>query len=145
MQATAWATMGFDGQTLLLPQESVGSIELVQSVHSAVETDNSLGTISSGGRTWPVFALDRLFNPLSSLAEGHRFIVCLTVGDDPLFAIACETVTTLGDAKMDDFNPIRQCMRIASCPVEAVLYRDNRLMLVPSLDAMKHLLLTEMH
>ncbi|MDJ0832372.1 MAG: hypothetical protein QNJ69_02550 [Gammaproteobacteria bacterium] len=145
MEVKSWAMMGFDGLALLLPQASVSTIELVQSVQPVIEVHGSLGTITTGGKGWPVFSLDRQLKPLSGLADEHKFIACLSDADDPVFALACEVVTTISDIEPDAFKSIQDCMRIASCPVEAVLYRDNQLMMVSSLPAMKQLLLMELH
>lgn len=134
------AVMSFDGIHLLLPQEVVATIEVAHSIDHEVDTPGALGTLISGAHEWPAFALTADFKTQSERPASYRFCVGFNRDDRAAFAIACEEVSTLVVDNINQFKPLQTCMRTSACPVESLLLKDNKLMLVSGVETMHHFL-----
>jgi len=141
METTNLAVMSFDGIHLLLPQQSVATIEVANSIADKVDTPNALGSLKSSAGVWPVFALTAEFKIQNERPSAYRFCVGFNRDDREAFSLACEEVSTLSVDNIDQFKPVHACMRTLHCPVESLLLKDNKLMLVSGIEAMYQFLL----
>ena len=137
------AVMSFDGVHLLLPQQGVATIEVAKSIEDEVSVAGSIGTLNSGGREWPVFALTADFKTRLECPSSYKFCVGFDRDDREAFSIACEEVSTLSVDYIDQLKRVQTCMRTPDCPIESLLLRDNELMLVSGIETMHRFLVPE--
>ena len=143
MELKNLAVMRFDGVRLLLPQQSVATIDVVKSMGDEVNIVGSVGTLNSGGREWSVFALTADFKIRHECPSSYKYCVGFNRDDREAFSIACEEVSTLSVENIDQFKLVQTCMRTSDCPIESLLLKDNELMLVSGLETMHQFLVPE--
>ena len=143
MELKHLAVMSFDGTHLLLPQQTVTTIEVASSIDSEVDTPGALGRLKSGGHEWPVFALTTDLKTRSERPSSYRFCVAFNRDDGGAFAIACEQVSALAVDNMNQIKPLHSCMRTSGCPVEWLLLKDHQLMFISGVEAMHEFLMPE--
>ena len=134
MEHTNLAVMSFDGIHLLLPQQSVATIEVANSIADEVDTPGALGTLKSSAGEWPVFALTAGFKAQYERPSTYRYCVGFNRDDKEAFSLACEEVSTLSVDNINQFKPLHECMRTSDCPLESLLLKDNKLMLVSGIE-----------
>jgi len=137
------AIISFDGIHLLLPQQAVATIELVSNIEKDSDRPESIGTLNSGNRSWPAYALTSQLEKLADCPPIYKFCVAITHNDEDAFSIACEEVSTITVNQKNELKPIQSCMQISQNPVTHLLLKDNRFMLVSETDAMHHFLTSE--
>lgn len=143
MAAQSFAQIKFDGVLLLMPQAEVGTIEVSSSIGDEISTEGSIGTVKSGNQDWPLFVLGADFQLRPERPVNYKFCLCMNLDNEEVFSIACEEVgTTLLDAE-DDLKRVPDCMRIAECPVEYLVLRDNQMMLISDTKTMQQYLTPE--
>jgi hypothetical protein len=135
------AVMSFDGIHLLLPQQNVATIEVANSIADEVDIPGALGTLKSGARVWPVFALTADFKIQYERPSSYRFCVGFNHDDQEAFSLACEEVSTLSVDNLDQFKPLHACMQTLGCPLESLLLKDNKMMLVSDIEIMSQFLM----
>ena len=59
------------------------------------------------------------------------------------FSLLCEEVGTVSVVDADELQPLQACMRAAGNPIESVVLKDGRLMLVSGIESLQHYLAPE--
>jgi hypothetical protein len=137
------AVLSFEGINLLLPQQEVATIEVVNAIEEEGDVPGALGTLKSGDREWPVFALTSEFEQRRERPPNYKY--CVGINDASkaeAFSIVCEEVSTLEIENADELKSVQACMRTAACPVEALILKDNQLMLVSNAEIMQQFLMS---
>ena len=134
--------MSFDGIHLLLPQRSVATVEMADSIGAEIEISGSIGSLNSGGQKWPVFVLTSDFKTRPDRPGTYKFCVGINHDNQEAFSIACEEVGTLSVENVSDLKPVEPCMRTSSCPIDALMLKDNKLMLVGNIETMQQFLMS---
>lgn len=138
--------MSFDGISLLLPQSNVATIEVANSVvkDDAIDSAGTAGKLNSGGREWPVFALTSDFSKKTEFPSHYKFCVAMHDADqNAAFAIACEQVSTVNIEDTGQLSQVQPCMKSGDCPIDALMLRDNQMLLVSNIDSMQQFLIPE--
>jgi len=143
MDTKILAVMSFDGCHLLLPQQSVQTIEVIGNLDRQTDTAGAIGNLKSAGREWPAFALTADLKPYLECPESYKFCVAFNLGVDAAFTIVCEEVSTVTVDNSNEIKPLQTCMRTSGNPIEALLLRDNKLMMVSDIEAMQQFLLKD--
>lgn len=136
MEQLNLAVIGFDSMQLLMPQAGIATIEMIDSMELTDAGTGAVGSLRAGGLEYPVYALDARLDLLTECSAAHKYCVAFNLDDQPAFAIACETVSSLKLQSADEVKPLQACMRNPQSPVDALLLRDDRLMLVSRIQAM---------
>ena len=136
MEQLNMAVIGFGSAQLLIPQEGVATIELIEMMEAGAEQANAVGSLRAGGFGYSVFALDEHFALLNKTDASHKYCVAFNLNDQPAFALACESVSSLTLDAADEIKPLQACMRNPGNPVDALLLRDDELMLVSRIQSM---------
>ena len=129
MQQVNLAVIGFDSMHLLIPQNSVATIEMIDSMEFGGGENGAAGKLRAAGREYPVYVLNARLESLSERSAAHKYCVAFNLDDQPAFAIACDEVRSLTRHAADEVKELPACMHIPGSPVEAMLLRDDRLML----------------
>lgn len=143
MEKLNLAVIGFDSRQLLIPQDGVATIEMIDMMELDTAQPAALGCLRAGGLEYPVFALDANFDLLESITPNHKYCVAFNLDDQPAFALACESVSSLNLDGGDEIKPLQACMRNPGNPVDALLLRDDELMLVSRIQSMLSFLKVE--
>lgn len=142
MEVKNLAVLSFDGVYLLLPQQEVTTIEVANNILDEGDAPGALGTVKSGGREWPVFALTSELKKRLERPPDYKFCVCINgAAEAEAFSIACEEVSTLKIEKSSELKAVQPCMRTSDCPIEALMLKDNQLMLVSNVKTMQKYLM----
>lgn len=141
--AVNFALIKFSGLQLLLPQTEVGLIEVSGNIVAEESAPNAIGMLKSGSNAWPVFVLGADLQPNQDRPENNKFCLCMNLGDDAVFSITCEEVSTLSFEHSDDLKLVPACMRIPNCPIEFLVLKDNQMMLVSNSELMQQYLVPE--
>jgi hypothetical protein len=144
MEQISLAVVNFNNMQLLFPQEGIATIEMIDNMEPATEADGAIGRLRSGGREWPVFALDADLGRRSERSVSSKYCVAFDIDGQPAFALACDQVSSLTLSSREQLKPMPGCMRNADSPVEALLLQDDRLMLMSQVDAMHRFLAAEL-
>lgn len=143
--AITLAVMSFDGVSLLLPQAGVGTVEMASSVEQGqTDAPGAVGRLKSGGREWATFVLASDFSRQASQPDHYKF--CVGINDEnqnEAFAIACEQVGTVNIENENQLQAVEACMRTDDCPIEALMLKDNQLMLMSDVETMRRFLIPE--
>lgn len=121
---------------LLIPQAAVATIEMIDSMEFGGGESGTLGKLHAAGREYPVYALNARLELLSERSTTHKYCVAFNLDDQPAFAITCDEVRSLVLHAPDEARALPACMRDPGNPVEAMLLRDDRLMLVSQVESM---------
>ena len=140
MEQLNLARIGFDGVQMLIPQGGIATIEMIDSVELSDVAPGAIGSLSSGGRDWPVFALDADFGILNEPTDAHKYCVAFDIDSQAAFALACDEVGSLALASIDEIKPVQACMRSPGSPVDAMVLQDGVLMLVSRVDTLNRFL-----
>jgi len=124
------ALIGFDALDLLIPQGGVAIIEMIDSVEVGGADHGALGKLRAAGREYPVYALNARLELLSERSAAHKYCVAFNLDDQPAFALACDEVRSLTLESAAEVETLPACMRNPGNPIEAMLLRDDRLMLI---------------
>jgi len=130
MEQLSLAVIGFESVRLLIPQAGVATIEMIGSVEPSDGETGTVGNLRTGGREYPVYALDANLDLLSECSAAHKYCIAFNLDDQPAFAIACGEVSSLKLRSAEELKPLQACMRNPASPVEAMLLHDDRLMLL---------------
>ena len=75
MEQLNLAVIGFDSMQLLLPQEGIATIEMIDTMELSDGAAGAVGSLRTGGREYPVYALDASLELLTtietSVGTGH--------------------------------------------------------------------------
>lgn len=137
------AVIEFDSMRLLIPQGGIATIEMIDGMELSEGEAGAIGSLRAGGREYPVYALDARLELLTESSPAHKYCVAFDLDDGPAFAIACEAVSSLRLHSDDEVKPLQACMRKPGNPVEALVVRDDRLMLVSRIETMLSYLNTD--
>jgi hypothetical protein len=144
MDQISLAVIDFDGVRLLFPQGGIATIEMLENMESAADAVGTIGRLRSGGREWPVYALDADFNRRREMSVSNKYCVAFDIDGQPAFSLACDQVSSLTLHSPDQIKPLLSCMRDTKNPVEALLLQDDRLMLMSQVEVMHRFLATEL-
>ena len=137
------AVINFDSVQLLFPQGGVATIEIIENMESAAAA-GTIGRLRSGGREWPVYALDADLNRRRESSVSSKYCVAFDIDGQPAFSLACDQVSSLTLHSPDLIKPLPSCMRDTKNPVEALLLQDDRIMLMSQVEAMHRFLATDL-
>jgi hypothetical protein len=137
------AVISFDTVQLLIPQESVATIEMIENLETEPDASGAIGRLRSGGREWPVYALNDDLSQRNECSPTSKYCIAFDVDGQPAFSIACDQVSALTVNSTDQIKPLQSFMRNPNSPIEALLLQDGQLMLVSQVDAMHQYLNTE--
>jgi len=140
MEQLNLAVIGFDSMQLLMSQSGIATIEMIDSMELCDGAAGAVGRLRAGGFEYPVYALDANLDLLNECNAAHKYCVAFNLDDQPAFAIACEAVSSVKLHSADEIKPLQDCMRIPGNPVDALLLKDDRLMLVSRIQAMQRFL-----
>lgn len=140
MAATNLAVISFDGVHLLLPQQAVATVEMTSSIISNDTPGESIGQLKTSAGEWPAYALQADFNACRQCPEKYRYCVAINRENREAFSIACEEVSSIILENDDELRPLQTCMRALYSPIEAVMLKGNRLMLVSNVETMQRFL-----
>jgi len=137
------ALISFDGVHLLMPQGGVTTIETASNVEPASSADGAIGTLRAAGGEWPVYALAGDFSTRDACPPSYKYCVAINASGGTGFSLVCEQVGTVSVDDENELQPLQACMRSAGNPIESLLLRDNKLMLVSDAESMSQYLLPE--
>lgn len=143
MDERYFAQLDFAGVRLLLPQDNAAAIEVSADIDTSTGVAGALGMLRANGLEWPAFALDAACEPCTECPPNYRFCIAINLGDLPAFALACEKVDRLELADGRELRPLEPCMRQPLGPVESLLLRDGRLLLLADVARLRRYLLPE--
>ena len=143
MSETRLALISFEGVNLLLPQEGIATIETATNVDRETSVSGAIGTLKSAGGEWPVFALNADFRPKSDCPESYKYCVAVNHDNQAAFSLVCEEVGTVSVAGTDELQPLQACMRTAENPIESLMLKEGRLMLVSGIESLQRYLAAE--
>ena len=92
---------------------------------------------------WPVYALASDFTPRGECPATYKYCVAVNIDKEAAFSLVCEEVSTISVDDEKELKPLQACMRTAQNPIESLLLRNGKLMLVSDIEAMQHYLLPE--
>jgi len=133
LSATQLALLSFEGVHLLVPQFAVATIETAGSIDRNSNGDGSVGMLRAMGGEWPVFALAADFQLRQECPASYKYCVAMNYDNRAAFSLACEQVGTVLVTNPGDFQPIQDCMRGVTSPIESLLLKDNKLMLLTNI------------
>jgi hypothetical protein len=137
------AVINFDTVELLIPQGAIATIEMIDSMEADAGTAGSVGRLRSGGREWPVYALSADLSRRRECMASNKYCVAFEIDGQPAFSIACDEVSSLTLDSADQIKPLQSFMRNHGNPIEALLLKDDRLMLVSRVESMQRFLNAE--
>ncbi len=140
MAATNLAVISFDGVHLLLPQRAVATVEMTSSIISNDIHGESIGQLKTTSGEWPAYALQADFNACTQCPARYRYCVAINQDNQEAFSIACEEVSSITIENEDELRPLQTCMRAPDSPIEAVMLKGNKLMLVSNVETMQRFL-----
>lgn len=135
------ALISFDGVHLLLPQSGVATIDTATSIDTGSTGDGAIGTLRAAGSEWPVYALAADFSPRSEFPSSYKYCIAINRADGSGFSLACEQVGSISIDDEHELQPLQACMRKAGNPIEWLLLKDDKLMMVSDAEAMSQYLL----
>ena len=138
------AVINFDTVQLLIPQGAIATIEMIDSMEAGAGTKGAVGCLRSGGREWPVYALSADLSRLTECMASNKYCVAFEIDGQPAFSIACDEVSSLTLDSADQIKPLQSFMRNHGNPIEALLLKDDRLMLVSRVESMQRFLNAEL-
>jgi hypothetical protein len=140
MATTNLAVISFDGVHLLLPQRAVASVEMTSSIISNDSPGESIGQLKTTSGEWPAYALQADFKACNQCPARYRYCVAINQDNREAFSIACEEVSSITIENEDELRPLQTCMRTSDSPIEAVMLKGNKLMLVSNVETMQRFL-----
>ena len=96
----------------------------------------ALGNLNMGNLQWPVYALDSDFRLLPNCPDDYRYCVAISINGAEAFSLACEEVGAMLIENQEEINPLQDCMRVPSSPIESLLFKEGRLMLLGNVSSM---------
>jgi hypothetical protein len=138
------AVIGFENVQLLFPQSGIATIEMIENMEAESDAGGAVGRLRTGGREWPVYALDADLSRRSERSASNKYCVAFDIDGQPAFSIACDQVSSMTLDSPDQIKPLQGFMRNANNPIEALLLQDDRLMLVSQVDSMHRFLVTDL-
>jgi hypothetical protein len=130
IQGVEWperfASLGFDGLRLLIPQRDIYSLEPSVDMTPAAHSGSVGQSISQSGEIWSLYAFSSELRPLSHCPESYR-IVILMKNIQPVYGLLCEQVSTI----------MRSDISIHSLPL-AVYNKDSPLLALALCEAELH-------
>ncbi|MBW2471131.1 MAG: hypothetical protein JRE18_03535 [Deltaproteobacteria bacterium] len=138
-----YAMLCFGGVRLLIPQENVATVEASEEIAPASNVAGAIGSLLAEGGEWPVFVLNEKFEPRAECPPAYLFCVAVSCGNGGAFAIACDDVSKISITDGGGFVPLQACMRLPNGPIESLMPRNGKLLLLSDVDAMWQYLVQE--
>ncbi len=132
-KSSRYARLVFDGQSFLMPQDQIPSVEPSIDLNIQSGPAGSVGEIVLSGRHWPVYSLDRNLDLIGQIPQ-ERSVCVLISGALDGFGITCDEFTPLNtdDVRM---HPIPGCMRTPDLSAELLAVYDGLVVCVLSAEA----------
>ena len=146
LRDTHASAQGFEiaGGGLVQFFDGVATIEMIGNIENTEAVDGAVGTLKSGEREWPAFALAADFRPRNELPSSYKYCVAINNENQAAaFSLACEEVGTIALGGDLQVKPLQACMRTAGNPIDAVLIKDGKVMLVGDIAGLQQYLVTE--
>ena len=131
-----YAMLCFGGVRLLVPQENVATVEASEGIAPASSVAGAAGNLLTEDGEWPVFVFSENFEPRAECSPAYPFCVAINCRDGGAFAIACDHVSKISIKNDDGFVPLQACMRLPQGPIEWLMPRNGKLLLLTDVDAM---------
>jgi len=138
------AVINFDTVQLLIPQAAIATIEMIDNMEADAGTAGTVGRLRSGGREWPVYALSADLSRRTECMASNKYCVAFEIDGEPAFSLACDEVSSLALDSADQIKPLQSFMRNHGNPIEALMLKDDRLMLVSRVESMQKFLEVEL-
>jgi len=138
-----YAMLCFGGVRLLVPQENVATVEAIEGIGQACNVAGAVGSLLLEAGEWPVFVLSENLEPRAECPPAYLYCVAINCSNGGAFAIACDDVSKISIANGDGFVPLQACMRLPHGPIESLMQRNGKLLLLSDVDAMWQYLLQE--
>ena len=136
--------INFDTVQLLIPQAAIATIEMIDNMEADAGTAGTVGRLRSGGREWPVYALSADLSRRTECMASNKYCVAFEIDGEPAFSLACDEVSSLALDSADLIKPLQSFMRNHGNPIEALMLKDDRLMLVSRVESMQRFLQVEL-
>ncbi|MCP4764716.1 MAG: hypothetical protein GY875_00420 [Gammaproteobacteria bacterium] len=140
MSARSLAVISFDGVHLIIPQQAVATIEMASNIVSGDTPERTIGNLKTEAGEWPAYALTADFNSRADCPTSYRYCVAINCGNQEAFSVACEEVSALTIDNDEELKPLQACMRTPGNPIEAVVLKDDKLMLLSNVETMQEFL-----
>jgi len=139
-----YVALYFDDISLIVPQSNVRVVEMIESVETYVEPEESMigimGWVSYFEQQYPVFTLSDKLRPLESLPEKRDFCALLETPEEAIYGLTCERIESLEKAQDLREMPLPNCMLTSYTPIKHLLTHENRVASVTDAQAlMKYL------
>ncbi|MCP4331793.1 MAG: hypothetical protein GY785_03990 [Gammaproteobacteria bacterium] len=140
MSARSLAVISFDGVHLLIPQQAVATIEMASSIVKGDTPGRTIGNLKTKAGEWPVYALTADFKSRVDCPPNYRYCVAINHENREAFSIACEEVSALTIGNDEELKPLQACMRTPGNPIESVVLKGDKLMLLSNVETMQEFL-----
>ena len=118
MLAKGLSILAFDSVQLAFPVDEVLGVQPLSLIEPNPEAPLALGSITQGGRRWPVFGFSADFKLLSGLLAQHSYCVCLSAdGAETGLALVCDTVNGVSLASGAAAPSLPVCLRAIDSPL----------------------------
>jgi len=120
----------FDDIRLVVPQENIRMIEMIESVETYVEPEESMigimGWVSYFEQQYPVFTLSAELHLLDSLPASRDFCVLLETPEEAIYGLSCDQVESLEISSDMIYTDLPDCMFKAHSPIQSLMIRQNK-------------------
>ena len=140
MSARSLAVISFDGVHLLIPQQAVATIEMASNIVKGDNPGQTIGNLKTKAGEWPAYALTADFKSRADCPTNYRYCVAINRGNQEAFSIVCEEVSALTIDNDEELKPLQACMRTPGNPIEEVVLKDDKLMLLSNVETMQEFL-----
>ena len=90
-----------------------------------------------------MFVLDAELKPCREFPPEYKYCVAIGKPDKASFSLLCEQVGSVMVNAELDVKPLQACMSSDSNPIDALVYKDEKLMYVSDVESMHHYLQLE--
>lgn len=125
-----YVALYFDGISIIVPQSNVRVVEMIESVETYVEPEESMigimGWVSYFEQQYPVFTLSDKLRPLERLPEQRDFCALLETPEEAIYGLTCERIESLEKAKDLKEIPLPACMLTGYTPINHLLTHQHK-------------------
>jgi len=129
-QGSGFVAMGLDGDTLLLPQQDIESIESSLGLEPVGDDAPLAGYLLFADARWPVVCVGGDLEPLSPVPPNRRICLLLRT-EDRGFGVLCDSIRLL-DARAPRTQGLPACMAVHASPLGGLAVHDGKVVGVTS-------------
>jgi len=141
INSTEWserfATLGFAGLQLLIPQSDIYSLEPAVDITPDTETIGSVGQLEQSGEVWSLYALSADLDLLKTCPDNYRIAILLK-NVTPQYGLLCEQVNTISRDQIS-IHPIPPVMHCKNSPLLALALYGDEVRYISSASALSRL------